>query len=408
MPSFTYVARSGDGRIQRGALEASSPGALRTTLLNRGMRLMSFEEEAEKLSTWDQLARYINPWEWLPPRSLDIEVALEQIAVMLRSGIGLLTALRTVAEQAQVTAMRRICLELAADIEEGSSFADALASQKRMPTIVVQLVRVGEATGNLDMVLESAAKHIAQRRQNVTQLITALAYPLFVGVAAIAVAVYLVVYVIPQLAKFLKALGKKLPSMTQSLVDLAGWIQVNGLTVLVILVMCTIAGILFYMWPPGRMLIDRYSLRIPLIGNVLRLSGTVTFSGALSIMLRSGITLIDALRTIEQLHNNRFLALQVQNARDAVIQGEGLARSLKTRHAFMPMLASMVAVAENAGELDDVLDRVAKFHENQLQAAIKRLSALIEPAIIVVVGGIVGYVYMAFFIALFSAGGKFQ
>jgi type IV pilus assembly protein PilC len=165
------------------------------------------------------------------------------------------------------------------------------------------------------------------------------------------------------------------------------------------------AGVMVYKWPPGRALIDRWALRTPVLGKVLRLAGTVTFASSLGVMLRSGITVLEALRTVEGLHANTHLASRVAAARDAVMEGGDLARPLAEKQAYMPMLSSMVAVGENTGQLDEVLERVTVFHEAQLKAAIKKLSALIEPLTIVVVGGIVGYVYLAFFMALFAAGG---
>ncbi len=408
MPTYAYIARDDRGRAQRGSVDAASPAALRTTLQSRGMRLVSLQEQVESTPLGETLGRYLNPFQWIPPRSLDIEIAMEQLAVMLRSGLGLLSALKTVGEQARFVPMRRICEAVAEEIQEGGSLADAMSRHRAFPPIAVQLVRVGEATGNLDMVLDRAAKQIARRRQNVSNLVTALAYPAFVMVAAIAVAIYLVVVVIPELQKFLGAMGRRLPRMTQNLLDVSAWIQTNGVTVLVLGFATLLALVLVYLWPPGRMLVDRLVLRVPIIGYVLRLSGTVTFASSLAVMIRSGITVLDALRTVENLHSNQFLASRVAAAREAIIQGEGLAKPLATRYAYLPMLSSMVAVAENTGQMDEVLESVARFHESQLESAIKRLSALIEPAVIVVVGGIVGYVYMAFFVALFSAGGNIQ
>ncbi len=153
------------------------------------------------------------------------------------------------------------------------------------------------------------------------------------------------------------------------------------------------------------MAFDQRLLRVPVIGNLMRLAGTASFARALGILLRSGITLLEGLRTVEELLANRYLASRVTAARQAVIQGGALSDLLTTDHAFTPMLARMVAIGESAGTLDEVLDEVAKFHETQLQAAIRQLSVIVEPLIIVVVGAIVGFVYIAFFMALFSAGG---
>ncbi len=403
MPEYSYLARDDSGKMQRGRIAADSAAALRSLLASRGDRLISLKAEAvEGLASGLTVS---NPLHSLPPRSITVEIALEQMAVMLRSGIGLLQSLQTVAEQSTSVALRNICEQLGEDIQDGDSLADSMQRHSCFPRIVVQLVRVGESTGNLDIVLERAASQMASRRENVSNVRTAIAYPAFVGSAAVLIAGYLVLFVIPELEKFLSSIGRELPALTQSLVTVSTWIRVNGLTVAVLLVCAIVATIMTYRWPPGREVIDRWSLRIPVFGTVLRLSGTVTFASALAVMIRSGITLSEALRTVESLHGNRHLAGRVAAARETVIEGGSLSQPLGEKYAFMPMLSRMVAVAESTGEMDEVLDQVTKFHEARLQATIKRLGKMIEPLTIIVVGGIVGYVYLAFFMALFAAGG---
>ena len=301
--------------------------------------------------------------------------------------------------------MKRLIANLSDEIQDGKPLADAMAAHSSIPPIAVQMTRVGELTGTLDSVLDQASKQLARRRRTVSNLLTALAYPVFVFLAAIGVSAYMVVFVIPEIEKALLSLGRPLPAMTQSLVDLSAWIQVNGPAVLVILVAVIMAVIFLFMWPTSRMVIDRISLRVPLIGNVLRLGGTVTFSSSMQAMVTSGITVSEALRTAEQLHKNRFLASRVASACEAVMAGDGLAETLSEENTFAPMLGSMVSVAENTGQMEEVLEQVAQFYEEQLQAAIKRLSALVEPLVVLVVGGIVGYVYISFFLALFASGG---
>ncbi len=408
MTKFAYLARDPGGRLERGTIEAGSPAAARAGLGGRGLRLVRLDAVPEPgLGTVDLLER-LHPTAWLPPRSLDIETAAAQLAVLLRGGLTLLAALRTAAEQSRKVSMRRVLNDVADRIQQGTTFAEALQQHRCFPPLVVQLVRVGEQTGTLDQVLTRAAKQLEERRLLMTNLITALAYPAFVAVAAIGVAVYLVVAVIPELQKFLSVLGRELPPMTQLLVDISIFVQTNGPAILIGLIAAIAAAVLIYQWPPGRMTVDRWSLRIPVIGPVLRLAGTASFASAMSVLIRSGITVLEALRTAEGLHRNRFLAECVAQARESVLQGGGLASALGTRGAYLPMLSKMIAVAENTGDLDEILDHVARFHESQLQIAIKRLSALIEPAIILVVGGIVGFVYISFFVALYSAGGGFR
>ncbi|MEM9643480.1 MAG: type II secretion system F family protein [Planctomycetota bacterium] len=401
MPEFSYLVRNGAGKMQRGQIQAGSAAELRQALESQGERLISAKPVDKKSGRLE----FSNPLLRLPPRSISVELALEQLAVMLQSGIGILQALQTVSEQATSTSLRMVCAQLSEDIQEGDSVSEAMAKHACFPRIAVQLAKVGEATGNLDVVLQRAAEQMASRRENISNVRTAVAYPVFVGLAAVGVAAYLVVFVIPELEKFLSATGRQLPAITQSLLDLSVWVRINGVTVVAMILFLIVAMILVYRWPPGRAAIDRWLLRIPVLGKVLRLAGTVTFANSLGVMLRSGITVLEALRTVEELHENTFLASRVADAREAVMEGGDLATPLARKHAFMPMLPSMVAVGENTGQLDEALERVTRFHESQLQAAIKKLSAMIEPMTIVLVGGIVGYVYLAFFMALFAAGG---
>ncbi|MEM6363587.1 MAG: type II secretion system F family protein, partial [Planctomycetota bacterium] len=271
MPEFTYVARNQGGKVQRGQMAADSLAALRSLLESQGDRLISAtaQQPPAKLIPFD------NPLDRLPPRSITVEVALEQIAVMLESGLGILQALGTAAEQTTSASMRTILQQVSEDIQEGDSLAEAMQRHKCFPLIAVQLARVGETTGNLDVVLKRAAQQMAARRENISAVRTAVAYPAFVGVAAMGVAGYLVVFVIPELEKFLSAIGRRLPVITQSLLDLSVWLRTNGITVALLIVATIVAMILTYRVPQARVLIDRWLLRIPVMGKVLRLAGTV-------------------------------------------------------------------------------------------------------------------------------------
>ena len=404
MPNFAFTARDPAGATQRGMLEAASPPAAVQELRDRGWLVLDVRPEQATKGIAEQLAS-LHPRQWLPARSVDVELSLRQIAVMLRSGLTLLESLSHAAEQAQRPAMGRIWASVTEQIQEGSSLADAMAEHPRFSPMVIQLVRVGEQTGNLEPVLTRAANSLEHRRQLLTSTLTALAYPAVVVVAAMGVAAFMALNVIPKLEKFLSTIGRQLPPMTQLLMDVVHAVQAYAIYGLLGFAVAMAAVVALYFWPPGRFWIDRLSLRILLIGNLFRLAGTVTFAQSLAALLNSGITLLEGLRTIERLQRNRYLSERVSAARVAVMQGGSLGPPLGAPHAFMPMLSRMVTVGESAGTLDEVLNEVARFYEDQLQRAIKRFSVIVEPVIIIVVGGIVGFVYIAFFMALFAAGG---
>ncbi len=404
MPVFTFEARNGAGQRQEGTQDAPSAADLVNSLRQRGWLVLSVQPASDSIQaiSWGDM---LNPLAWLPPRSLDVEWSLQQMSVMLRSGLTLLATLKTIAEYAQRPAMRKVWNNVADRIQQGSTLADAMADHRCFSFMVLQMIRVGELTGTLDQVVYRAAETMERRRLLRTQVFTALTYPAIVLVAAIGVSIFMIVGVIPKLRVFLEALGRKLPPMTQNLLDLSAFFRSYGIHILIGIFTLTIFLIALYLWPPGRLKIDRFLLWVPILGSMLRLGATVQFAHGLSVMLQSGITLVEGLQTVEKMHGNRFLAGLVAEAREAILRGSSLAAPLAVPRAFMPMLSRMVAVGESAGTLQEVLMEVARFHESQLQSTIRRFSTLIEPAIVVVVGGIVGYVYIAFFVAMFSVAG---
>lgn len=405
MTNYSYLARDRSGRIARGERIAGSATGLRTILHAQGMQLVSLEALPEPVGS---LLGEFNLRRWMPARSRDVEFALRQLAIMLRSGLNLLSAIESLQPQVESIAFAAILDTIRARVARGDSLAKSIEAHPVFPQIVVQLIGVGEQTGNLEQVLEQSAKYMTQRLTAINEVRVALTYPVIVAIAAIVIAGYLTFAVIPELQKFLGAMGRKLPRMTQSLVDFAQWFQINGGTVCVALVSLIVGLVFVAKWPPGRLWIDRWLLRIPVIGNVLRLSGTATLASALSVMLSSGIKLVEAIDLARRLQTNRFLSGLLTNASDSIVRGKALAPTLAAREGFSPVLSSMVAIAERTGHLDTTLDEVANFCNTELKTKIKRMSQLVEPAVIVVAGGIVGYVYIAFFMALMSAGGNFR
>lgn len=402
MPSYRYITRDATGGVAAGTLVASGIDSLTSELRSRGLLLIEVEELAGRRRgdiTW-------NPRTWFKPGPLDVSMGCLQLSTMLRGGLSLLSSLRTVADQSSKPRMGAVWNRVAGQIERGSSFAEALSLESNVfPNHVVQLVKMGESTGNLDSALGRASEHIERRRQLGITVLNALAYPLIVTLLAVGVAGFLVVFVIPRISKYLSGAGRNLPEITRQLMDVSSFLQRWSVQFAVLGMAAMLAVIFIRRWAPGRLWMDRVLLRVPLVGGVLRLAATATFARGLGILLESGVTLIESLGTVEELLENRSLRRRVALARESVLRGGRLASPLDEPGFFMPMLPRMVAVGENAGTLVQTLDEVAKFHENQLLIVIRRMSVLIEPVVILVVGGIVGFVYIAFFAALFSIAG---
>jgi type IV pilus assembly protein PilC len=355
-------------------------------------------------------ARREPPWwspAWLRPmHGFDVEIGLQQLASMLKSGVSLLVALETVADQALSPRAARVWRAVQESVASGGTLSSALAAQgRRFGAAAIELVRVGEQSGELDAALLHAAQQLESQRNLRTLVLNALAYPVFAIVMAVGVCAFLVVGVIPKIAEFLESGGASLPATTQILVDVADWLRANGLAVLVVIAIAVIAFFVARMVPAGRRALDTIALRLPVAGRIQRLAGTAVFSRAMGMLVESGVTLLDSLDVVRSLLANTRLAGRVREAYGTVLRGGQLAPALKARGDFMPMLSQMVAVGETTGSLGEAFAEVARFHEMMLAVAIKRFSVAIEPVLIVITGGIVGYVYIAFFMALFSMAG---
>lgn len=404
MPEYRYKARDAQGRLQEGKAMAAAPERLAADLRGRNLLVTEITaiEDANTTPPAPPLLRG-----WLPMTGFDVEMGLHELCTMLRNGLTLLASLRTVAEQARRPRAARIWRNVAEQIERGSTFSDALrAHAGRFPDYVVQLIRVGEHSGELEIVLVRAVEYLERSRNLRMTVINALTYPAIVLVMAVGVALFMVLSVIPKIQQFLAGQQRQLPPLTQTLLDVSDFLRLYLPYIGLALVVWVVALVALNQWPPGRRGMHALALRIPILGIIQRLSGTAVFARSMSILLESGVPLLAALQIVERLLGNQVMADRIGSARQAVMQGAPLSQSFTNRREFRPMLRQMIVVGEASGVLGRVLADVALFHENQLLALIRRFSVLIEPVMIIVVGGIVGFVYIAFFVALFSLAGN--
>ena len=400
MADYQYSARDRRGALREGVATAATAEALAGELRGQGLLILRIDPVAPpaRVSTFS-----FSPCAWLPTSRFDVEIGFQQLAAMLHSGLTLLVALRTVAEQARRARAAGLWRGVAERIERGDTLSGALAAEgRRFPEYVVQLIRVGESSGELDAMLTRAAEHLEQSRNLRLMVVNALAYPTIVVLLALGVSAFMVLSVIPKIERFLAGSGRTLPGLTQALLDLSNWLR-NYLPEVALGALVVLVGVgLLRRWPPGRLWLDAASLRIPVVGAVLRTAGTAVFARGMGILLESGVGLIESLRAAERLVRNCALSRRIAVAREAVTRGETLAAGLAGHREFLPMLPRMVAVGETTGALGRTLNDLATFHEGQLVAIVRRLGVVIEPVLILAVGGIVGFVYVAFFVALFS------
>ena len=236
-------------------------------------------------------------------------------------------------------------------------------------------------------------------------MITALAYPAIVVVLAVATVAFMMMGIVPKLAKFLAGLGRQLPASTQFLVDLSGAVQRHLLVDSLLLLSLVALGAIAWVTVRGRLAIESMLLRVPIVGRILELSSVSAFAHAAALLLSSGVRLTVALGVVQPLLALHSARRRVGRTRDRVLQGSSFAESMTQERAFTPLVQSMVAVGETSGALDEVLDGVARHHDDVLRELVRRLGTLIEPVLLIVIGSIVGFVYFAFFMAIYSITG---
>ena len=339
----------------------------------------------------------------LPMTGFDVEMGLRQLASMLKSGVSLLESLQTVERQARSPRAIRSWRRVREKVFAGSTFGDALdAQRRRFGGMVSRLARVGEQSGELDLALARAADHLEKRRNLRAMVVNALVYPVIAVLMAVGVSAFLVVAVIPKVAAFLQQGGAQLPPITQNLLDVSDWIVRHGVALVAGTAGACAAWFLARLSSRGRELEDAFLLRIPVTGRILRLSATAVFARAMETMVGSGVSLLDALDVSSRLLSNHRCRRRLAAAYEEVLRGTALATALAAAREFLPMLARMAAVGEQTGSLAETFGETARFHEMMLAQAVKRFGMLIEPVMILVTGVIVGFVYIAFFSAIFS------
>lgn len=402
MGEFVYTALDERGNEIGGRLQADDMGNAASQLRQRGLRVLALRQGRGSSGFFGQA----NFSDWLASQRSVTNTALifffRQMSFMLRAGLPVAQALELA--QAQLTNPRlnltlRLMLK---DIRVGQSLSSAMSKHKAVfPEMAINLVVAGETTGDLDQIMERLAIHLDKKAALRAQTINAMIYPAIVLLAAIGVGIFMVVKIIPKFSKFLMGKGKALPPSTQLLVDVSDSVRQHGLWLAGGAAALLLLVIVIYQTRNGRLWLDRLLLRLPVIGSLLVTGSMAQMNWALSILLRSGVTVFEALKITANLLGNRVYVDQLLAASNQILEGRDIARSIDHQR-IPPLVVQMVAVGEGTGALDEVLQELGIYYEKLLEIAIKRLSALIEPVMILVIGSMVGFVYYAFFQALFS------
>jgi type IV pilus assembly protein PilC len=396
--TYAYRVRDTDGRIIGGTLEADSQGAVASRLRQMGYAPISIEESKPGLKreiTLPGLNRI---------KLKDLAVFSRQFATMINSGLSLLRALTILAEQTESKALAEIIGQVRNEVEQGTALSTSLAKHpKTFNRLYVAMIKAGEVGGFLDKVLLELADSIEKEVELRGKVRSAMTYPIAVFAMVIMIVAAMLVFVVPQFETLYSQLGGQLPFLTRILLGasqfVAGW---GGGVVVIAVVAGVIAFRRFHATPAGRFAVDRAKLRAPVFGPLVQKTVLSRFSRTLSTLLGSGVPILQSLEIVSETVNNDVVSRAVKDVQDSVREGESLAVPLAKHSVFPPMVVQMLAVGEETGAIDVMLDKVGDFYDAEVSAAVDSLTSLIEPILIAVMGSVVGGMVVALYLPMFN------
>ncbi len=398
MPVYEYRGLNTKGKQVKGVEDAESVRALKAALKAKGIFLTEAWEgnkAAPKAADRDiDLKQYLSRI-----KTTDIAILTRQLATLVRAGIPLVEALDALVDQIEKVKLRRIMAQVKEQVKEGGAFADALAAHPEVfNRLYVNMVRAGEAAGTLDVVLERLADFTESQVRLRGKITSTMAYPAIMAVVGVLIVTFLFVVVIPKITAVLHDLEVSLPLTTQIMIGLSEFVN-DYKWPLLIVIGGTIYGVRRYLkTEEGKNRWDRFILKVPVFGGLVRMMAVSRFTSTLATLLSSGVPLLTALDIVKNVLNNVVLQEVVDQARIAIREGEDIAGPLKRSGQFPPMVTHMIAVGERSGQLEAMLENVSNAYETQVENRINALTALLEPAVIIMMG--LGAAFILFSILL--------
>jgi type IV pilus assembly protein PilC len=394
MPSYEWKGRDRDGNPQTGVLIGDSKEAVIAALRRQQIVVTTVKEKGKEIA--------------LPKfgggiKSKDIAVFTRQFSVMIDAGLPLVQCLDILGQQQENKAFQKVILQVRQDVEAGSSLAEAMRKHPQaFDDLYVNMVAAGEAGGILDTILQRLAAYIEKSVKLRSQVRSALVYPVAVVTIAIIV-VYIILWkVIPVFATLFEGLGSQLPFLTQMIVNLSRFIGNSWVLILLVVVGTIFAVRQYYQTDAGRYQIDKILLKSPVIGQLLRKIAVARFCRTLATLLSSGVAILESLDITARTAGNAVLEEAIFTVRKEVEEGKTLAEPLARTEQFPPMVCQMISVGEQTGAMDTMLSKIADFYEDEVDAAIEGMMALLEPVMIAFLGVVIGIIVVAMYLPMFS------
>lgn len=396
MTVYLWEATSKKGEVKKGEIEAADEAAARVILRRQGFKTMTIKKKPQDLL---ELIPFLQP----KVKEKEVVVFARIFATMINAGLPLIQCLDLLAAQEQNKTFSKIIYSLKGDIESGMSLTEALRKYPKVfDEFFVNLVAAGESGGILDVILSRLSAYMEKAMKLKSKVKGAMTYPASVLVISVGVVAVLLIKVIPVFQKMFEGMGGALPAPTQFLVDASQFAQDFFLYMIGVLAAAVYAFKRFYRTEKGTLIVDALILKAPVFGPLLKKVAVAKFSRTLSTMISSGVPILEALGIVSKTAGNRIVENALLETRKSISEGKTIAEPLMAADIFPAMVVQMISVGEATGALDEMLSKIADFYDDEVDAAVDAMTALLEPFMLVFLGGVVGGMIIAMYLPIFQ------
>ena len=403
MPVYEYRGFNESGKAVKGVREADGPKGLRTLLRKEGVLVTEVNDATGRAKGGGGKGGAGKDKKGMLDRDIefsflqrvstdDIGLATRQLATLLQAGVSMVESLTAIIDQVERGPLKRIFSEIKEDVNEGASLADAMGKHKCFDHIYVNMVRAGESSGTLDLVLERLAEFKEGQARLRGQLLGTMMYPFIMIFVGIGIVGLLFTVVVPRITRIFENANAQLPVNTRILIFMSETTRDYWWLMILLAIAAVVGFIKWRQTKNGRATWDRVSLKIPVFGMVLRMVAVARFARTLSTLLNSGVSLLISLDIVKNVVANAVISKAVEDTKVAIREGEDIAGPLKRSGQFPPMVTHMIAIGEKSGQLEGMLNRVAIAYEHRAESRIKALTSLLEPVLILLMAGVVGFI----------------
>lgn len=388
MPTFSYQATNNEGKLAKGTMEGVNRDAIIESLTTQGLKPNQVTLVTEGNKTKGLFKKKV--------KLQDLVLFTRQLSTMVSAGVPLLRALTTLETQAENPALKQVIVDIVKDVQDGAQLADALAKHpETFSDIYVNMVRAGEAAGIVDEILKRLASQVEKSASMRKKIKGAMTYPLVLLSLTVVAFFGLMIFIIPQIGSILKGLGgpdTKLPGLTQGMLDMSDFMMSKWYIIVAIGVIVVFGLRRYLKTPSGHRKFHALILKLPVAGMLTTKIAVASFTRTFSALIGAGVSVVEALKVTSRSLGNELFKEDIERAANEVVNGKQLSQAMESSTLFPAIVPQMLAVGEETGQTDEVLVKVAEFYEEEVDTAIASMSSLLEPIMIVIMGGAVGLI----------------